>query len=170
MSLPLHITVTESFKELKIKLKQSSLMMRPRINMLIIMKKSGESGISKRELMDSVGACSQSIHNWRTAYRRGGMEALLSNGRKGKCGKPSIFTKEEHQKMKALLHDPKNGLAGYTELQKWVSDEFQKEVKYNTVLKYATRNFGSKVKAARRSHVKKDEEAVRTFKKTSVKK
>jgi transposase len=135
-----------------------------------MMKRAGASGISKRELMDSVGACSQSIHNWRTSYKLGGMDALLSNGRVGKCGKPSIFTKEEHKKIEALLHNPKNGLAGYVELHKWVSDEFQKEVKYNTVLKYATRHFGSKVKTARRSHVKKDGEAVQTFKKTSAKK
>jgi hypothetical protein len=98
------------------------------------------------------------------------MKALLSNGRVGKCGKPSIFTKEEHKKMEALLHNPKNGLAGYVELQKWVCDEFEKDVKYNTVLKYATGHFGSKVKTARKSHVKKDREAVQTFKKTSVKK
>jgi transposase len=138
--------------------------------MLLEMKKAGESGISKRELMDCVGVCSQSIQIWRTAYKNGGMEALLSNEKKGKCGKPSIFTKGEHQMMEALLHNPKNGLTGYVELQKWVNDEYQKEVKYNTVLKYATRHFGSKVKTARKSHVKKDDEAVRTFKKTSVKK
>jgi transposase len=134
------------------------------------MKKAGESGISKRKLMDSVGVCSQSIDKWRTAYRYGGIEALLANGKKGRCGKPSIFTKEEHQKIEALLHDPKNGIPGYVELQKWIFNEFQKEVKYNTVFKYATRHFGSKVKTARKSHIRKDHEAGLSFKKTSVKK
>ncbi|MBK7739648.1 MAG: hypothetical protein IPI42_03555 [Saprospiraceae bacterium] len=37
--------------------------------------------------MSCVGASSQSIHNWRTAYKNGGMEALLHNGRKGESGK-----------------------------------------------------------------------------------
>jgi transposase len=170
MSLALYVPVTESLKELRIKLKQAPPMLQPRLKMLLVMKRVGESGISKRELMDSVGVCSQSIQNWRTAYKRGGMEGLLSNGKKGKCGRSSIFTKKEHRKIEALLHNPRNGLSGYVELQKWVADEFQKEVKYNTVLKYATRHFGSKVKTARKSHVKKDEEAVGTFKKTFVEK
>ncbi|HEY0299080.1 MAG TPA: winged helix-turn-helix domain-containing protein [Arachidicoccus sp.] len=61
-------------------------------------------------------------------------------------------------------------MAGYVELQEWIEKEFQKEVKYNTVLKYAMRHFGSSVKVARKSHVKKDEQAVAVFKKTSRKK
>ncbi len=55
------------------------------------------------------------------------------------------------------------------ELLTWVEAEFNKTIKYNTLLKYTTRHFGSKVKVARKSHVKKDEEAVNAFKKTSLK-
>jgi len=64
------------------------------------------------------------------------------------------------------LNDPKNGLAGYIELKQWIATEFNKDIKYNTILKYAMKNFGSSVKVARKSHVNKDEEAVNTFKKT----
>jgi transposase len=170
MSFALFIAVKESIQELRLALKKSSLMMQPRIKMLIAMKNAGESGISKRELMDTIGASSQSIHNWRTAYKQGGMAALLHNGRKGKAGKPSVFSEAEHKKLEQKLKDPKNGLAGYVELQQWIEKEFGKEVKYNTVLKYAMRHFGSSVKVARKSHVKKDEGAVTTFKKTSLKK
>lgn len=165
MSYALYIPVTETVKELRSILKTSSPMIAPRIKMLLEMNKAGENGISKRELMDNVGASSQSIHNWRTVYKQGGMEALVYNGRKGKVGKPSVFTKEEHVEMEQKLKDPKNGLAGYVELQQWIEQEFKKEVKYNTVLKYAMRHFGSKVKVARKSHVKKDDKAVGTFKK-----
>lgn len=55
------------------------------------------------------------------------------------------------------------------ELLDWIKNEFKKEIKYNTLLKYSIKNFGSKVKVARKSHIKKDEEAVKAFKKTSVK-
>ena len=170
MSYALYIPVTETVKELRAILKTSSPMIASRIKMLLEMKKAGENGISKRELMDNVGASSQSIHNWRTVYKQGGMEALVYNGRKGKVGKPSVFTKEEHVEMEQKLKDPKNGLAGYVELQQWIEQEFKKEVKYNTVLKYAIRHFGSKVKVARKSHVKKDDKAVDTFKKNLRKK
>ncbi len=169
MSFALFIPVKETVKELRVRLKKSSAMMEPRIKMLLAMKKAGSDGISKRELMESVGACSQSIHNWRTAYKVGGIELLMANGRKDHAGKPSVFTKEEHNKMAEKLHDAKNGLAGYAELRQWIKDEFNKEVKYNTVLKYAIRHFGTSVKAARKSHVNKDAQAVEAFKKTSRK-
>jgi transposase len=170
MSYALFIPVKETEKELKTILKSSTPLISPRIKMLLLMKEAGEKGISKRELMLSVGASSQSIHNWRTSYKKGGMDALVFNGRLGKVGKPSIFTKKEHNQIEAKLKDPKNGLAGYVELQQWIEKEFKKSVKYNTVLKYAMRHFGSKVKVARKSHVKKDQEAVISFKKTLRKK
>ena len=116
MSLPLYIPVTESLVELKKLLRKSSLKFQPRIKMLIVMKKAGENGISKRLLMDTVGLSSQSIHDWRTFYKLGGMENMLQDGRKGKAGRPSLFTKAEHNKMEQKLKDPKNGLAGYVEL------------------------------------------------------
>ena len=170
MSLSLIILVKESTPELRALLKSSSLMLHPRIKMLMVLKKNEGTGISKRALMEEVGVCSQSIQNWRTAYRIGGLKKLLSNGRKGNSGKPSVITAEEKLLIEKKLKDPKNGLAGYIELQQWIEKEFKKEVKYNTILKYAIRNFGSKVKVARKSHVKKDEAAVITFKKTSLKK
>lgn len=170
MALPLQIQVKESLKELKVLLKKSSPLLQPRIKMLIAIKKSGDKGISKRALMDSVGVCSQSIHNWRTNYVKDGIKLMLQNGRIGKSGRPSVFTKEESKAIEAKLKDPKNGLSGYVELQQWIEKEFQKKVKYNTVLKYSVRHFGSKVKVARKSHVKKDPDAVNAFKKTLVKK
>jgi transposase len=166
MSLALYIPVKETLRELRSLLKKSPAFYQLRLRMLIAMKQAGEKGISKQELMERTGACSQSIQNWRTAYREGGMEALLSNGRRGKCGRPSVFTKEEHQKLERKLKDPKNGLAGYVELKEWIAEEFSKEVRYNTVLRYAVRHFGTKVKVARKSHVRKDEKAAEDFKKT----
>ncbi|MFN8332008.1 MAG: helix-turn-helix domain-containing protein [Saprospiraceae bacterium] len=65
--------------------------------MLILMKQNSDSGISKRALMDEVGACSQSIQNWRTLYKEGGLEKLLMNGRKGNSGKPSVISAEEEE-------------------------------------------------------------------------
>jgi len=59
-------------------------------------------------------------------------------------------------------------LRGFTELQNWVEQEFDKIILYNTLFKYSQRHFGAKVKDARKSDVKKDEEAVDIFKKTSV--
>ena len=167
MAHALNIPVKESLKELKVLLKSSSTMMQPRLRMLVEIKKRQGEGVSKRALMDTIGVCSQSIQNWRSAYKTGGLESLMKSGGKGKAGKPSVFTKEEHKAIEAKLKDAKNGLAGYVELQQWVAKEFNKEVLYNTLLKYSMKNFGSKVKVARKSHVKKNAAAAVTFKKTS---
>ena len=83
--------------------------------------------------------------------------------------KKSVISKEEHEKIANKLNDPKNGIRGYTELLEWVKTALSKDMKYITLVKYAERHFGSKIKVARKSHVKKDEEAVDAFKKTSLK-
>ena len=62
-----------------------------------------------------------------------------------------------------------NSIWYYTELLTWVEHEFKKKIKYNTLLKYSIKNFGSKIKVDRKSHIKKDEQALSTFKKTLVK-
>jgi hypothetical protein len=105
---------------------------------------------------------------WRKLYKLSGIEPLLTHGRLGGF-KKSVISKEEHNKIELKLNDPKNGLRGYTELLEWVNKELHKDMKYISLVKYTERHFGSKIKVARKSHVKKDDEAVTTFKKTSLK-
>lgn len=131
------------------------------------MKKYQETGISKRLLADQIGVNHNSIQSWRTLYVQGGLSGLCSHNRKG--NHPSVFSIEEHKVIQNKLNDPQNGLRGYNELLDWIEHEFSKGIKYNTLLKYCMRNFGSSVKVARKSHVKKDDQAVDTFKKTSPK-
>jgi hypothetical protein len=80
-----------------------------------------------------------------------------------------LISPEEHEKIEAKVNDPTNGLRGYVELQAWINHEFEKTIKYNILLKYCGRNCGSKSKVARKSHVKKDLQAVERLKKTSDK-
>lgn len=164
MAHPLYIPVKESIRELRGLLKASSPLIQPRIKLLIAMKKSGETGISKRCLIEEIGVSGQSIHTWRTNYKNGGLKSLVSHKKIG--FKPRTFTTKEHAKIEKKLKESENGLRGFKELQEWIIKEFKKEVKYNTVLKYTIKHFGAKVKVARKSHVKKDEEAVSSFKKT----
>jgi len=161
------IKVKESDKELKAVLKKASTLILPRLRMLIELKNHEESGISKRDLATLIGVNHNSIQTWRTMYEQGGLTYLRSHRKTG--FRPSVFTKDEHNAIEAKLKDPMNGLRGYTELLTWIEQEFGKGVKYNTLLKYCIRRFGSSVKVARKSHVNKDEQAVEAFKKTSHK-
>ena len=167
MSSPKQIIIKESLAQLRKLQKDSIPMIATRIRVLIEFKKNEQTGISKRVVAGTVGVNHNSVQAWRALYEKAGIEALLNHDRKE--GRPSSITADEHKLIEKKLHDPKNGLRGYVELLNWVEAEFNKTIKYNTLLKYSMRHFGSKVKVARKSHVKKDEEAVITFKKTLVK-
>ena len=167
MALPKQIIVKEKLTELKALLKKASPLIGPRLRMLIEIKKNDKTGISKRDIAKLVGVDPNSVQTWRTLYVKGGLKALQKHNKKG--FKPSVFTQDEHLAIEKKLKDPTNGLRGYTELLTWVEHEFKKQIKYNTLLKYSIKNFGSKIKVARKSHIKKDEQAVSTFKKTLVK-
>lgn len=167
MALPKQVNIKESLAELRKVLKSSSALIAPRIRVLIVLKENEASGISKREVAGIVGVNHNSVQTWRKMYIQGGLKLVQSHNKKG--FKPSVFNEQEHAAIEKKLKDPKNGLRGYVELQNWIEEEFKKQVKYNTLLKYSIKNFGSKIKVARKSHVKKDENAVEAFKKTSAK-
>jgi len=81
--------------------------------------------------------------------------------------KPSVFNAIEHNMLETKLNNSQNGLQGYVELKDWIEKESGKTFNYNTLLYYCIMNFKSSVKVARKSHIKKDENEVNTFKKTS---
>ena len=164
MSEPKIVIVKESLKTLKKLLKTKPAYLSPRIRMLIHIKESEQEGVSKRNLAKLVGVNHNSIQKWRTAYIKGGISLLLDDGRKG--FKPSVVTKEAHKKLEELLSYPENGIQGYKELQEWYNHSFNKPIKYTTLVEYCKRHWKTKIKVARKSHIKKDKEEEKSFKKT----
>ncbi len=165
MAAPKIVSIKESTPELKKLLKHAKPLIAPRLRMLIEMK-NHSNGISKRDLADRIGVNHNSVQTWRTMYEKGGIDLLCSHKKTG--FRPSVFSKEEHKAIEQKLNDPYNGLPGYKELLSWIEQKFNKKVKYNTLLKYCIRNFGSKPKVARKSHENKDKEAAEALKKTLV--
>ena len=157
------IIIKESLKELKALQKGASAPIIKRLSFLIVIKKNKQS-VSKRELSASLGIDANSVTNWKRIYEQEGINGILKDNRGG--FKPSLITAAEHKAIETKLKDPNNGIRGYNELLQWVKTELKKDLKYITLLKYAERNFGSKIKVARKSHVKKDENAAEAFKKT----
>jgi transposase len=133
------------------------------LRVLLVLKQNETTGISKREVAKLAGVDPNSVQAWRTLYINEGLEGLMTHKRSG--FKPSVFSIIEHQKLEEKLNNPQNGLQGYVELQAWLQKETGKTFNYNTLLYYCIRNFKSSVKVARKSHVKKDENQVDTFKK-----
>jgi transposase len=167
MAKPIQITIKESIKNLKALQRGQGEIVSKRMRVLIELKKHEKTGISKRDLSDITGINHNSINKWRRMYIAGGVSPLLVHGRIG--FKKSLINAAEHKAIEKKLNDPKNGLRGYIELQDWLNNKFNKDFKYITVVKYAQRHFGSKIKIARKSHVKKDKELVDAFKKSSGK-
>jgi len=59
------------------------------------------------------------------------------------------------------------GFSSYVEAQKWVAIEHKVHLKYNTIREHLIRRYKTKIKSARKSHVKKDIKAVEAFLKTT---
>ncbi len=126
-------------------------MIENRIYVLIEIKKHETTEISKIAVAYIVSVNQNSVQIWCSMYISGGIDAILSNQKKD--SRPSVLTKEEHQKIEEKLKDSKNGLRDFTELQNWVEQEFDKIILYNTLFKYSQRHFGAKVKVASKIQV-----------------
>jgi transposase len=166
MSAPKIFVIKESEIEIKKLLKKSSPMIAKRLQALYIFKQHETTGISKREVADAIGVNHNSIQTWRSNYIKEGINGLISHSNIGY--KPSIINKEQEKALHEQLHNPVNGFVGFIELLEWFNKEFNTNINYKTFHGFVVRKFNAKIKVARKSHVNKDEQAVESFKKTSV--
>lgn len=165
MSAPLQFTIKESTQEIKNLMKKSSPLIIKRLQVLLAIKNHEAKGISKRKLSTLTGANHNSIAEWRSLYIEKGIVGLTShNYTAGNI--PRIFTKEQIIKIGNKLSEETNNLCGYVELQNWIRDELKIEVNYQSLNTFVKKNFKTKIKVARKSHINKDKEAVLNFKKT----
>jgi transposase len=135
--------------------------------MLLILKKS-EIHISKNELSTLLKINHNTAQCWRNLYFKNGIDGLLAYGRIG--FKPSIISPELHKALETRLNSPKDAFTSYVDLIHWIKDNYiPSGINYQTINSYVKRHFKAKLKVARKSHIKKDEKAVESFKKASVK-
>lgn len=165
MSAPKTFNIIQSEREIKKLMKSSHPMIAKRLHALLIFKRNEETGISKRLVADEIGVNHNSVQKWRSLYIDGGIKLLMSHSKIGY--KPSKITKEQEQALKEQLNNPLNGMVGFIELLDWFNKKFETEINYKTFHGFVVRKYKAKIKVARKSHIKKDEKAVETFKKTS---
>jgi len=158
------IIVQENDEELQKYLRKASCQtIKKRIKMLMVIKKRAPEMLSKIELAKLCKCNHNSITTWRRLYLSGGMDAITGHNWTGT--KSKHISEEQHQQMAEKLSNPFNGLVGYKELLDWLGSEFDISMKYTTLYEYTRRNFKTKIKVARKSHVKKDEVDLTAFKK-----
>ena len=117
------------------------------------------------ELAAKVGYSRKTVYNWLKLYEQKGIDGYLAVSSRGKRrDKLSDATKEALGKK---LSDPYSTITSYVELQSWVAIHCQQEVGYHVIYNYCRSKLKSRLKVARKSHYKKDEETIAAFKKTS---
>lgn len=159
-----NIIINESLKELKgLYKKESNPKLKLRLKCLIYTKEKKYK--TQTILATHLGIDYSSLKRWLKQYTEEGLESYLSIKSGG--NKPSIVSAEIHKKLSEKLNDSKNPLKGYWEAQQWVKDNFSLDIKYNTLRTYLIRHFKTKIKVPRKSHYKKDEQAIEAFFKTS---
>jgi transposase len=167
MSAPKLFTIKETTKEITALIKSSNRMISNRFQALLVFKRYEDIGVSKRQVADEIGVNHNSIQTCRTAYIAGGIEQLKTHSNIGY--KPSVINAEQEKALELKLNDPNNGIVGFVELLEWFNQSFNTDINYKTFHGLVVRKFKAKIKVARKVHIKKDTEAVETFKKTSIK-
>ncbi len=167
MATPTIFQIKESESQIKKMMRATHPMISKRLQALLIFKQNEYQGISKREVALKIGVNHNSIQTWRKLYIDGGISSLISHSKKSNI--VSVITKEQESILKEQLYNPNNGFVGFTEFLQWFNESQNTNIKYKTFYAFLVRKFNAKVKVARKSHAKKDQQAVEDFKKTSVK-
>jgi transposase len=161
MAILQQITVKESAEELSGLLKKSNEATRPRIKML----QAIINGItSTKDLGLKLKANRNSISNWKKTYLDQGINGLLEEDRGGR--RPAAISTKQKLQLQQRLSDPKGGFTSYKEAMEWINKTFDLQMEYHAVNKYLKRNFGTKLKVGRKTHINKDDNAAALFKKT----
>lgn len=105
------------------------------------------------------------IHCWIRIYQNGGLAELLTMNSGGNGIKK--ISEPTHNALAEKLNDPSTTVTSYVELLNWVREHYQSDLKYGALRKYCRHHFKSKLKVARKSHIKKDPMAEEVFKKTT---
>jgi transposase len=158
------ITVKEELEELKtLRNREKNHRLKTRIQSLILTKENKFR--TREELAIHLGIGAKSLYRWTEVYKQFGLASMLKISNGGVRRKS--ITKEVHQGLEKKLQDSRNPLLGYLDAQQWVKETFSIEYKYNTLRTYMIRHFKTKLKTPRKSHYKKDEQALEAFKKTT---
>lgn len=120
---------------------------------------------TQEDLATGLGYHRRTMERWLSKYKSGGLSSMLIPDVLER--KSEIVTSEMHNGLSKRLHDPENGFRSYVEAQHWVEQEYGVKMTYHWLRKYMIKKFKSKIKQPRKSHIKKDKQAIEAFLKTT---
>lgn len=158
------ISIKEDLKFLQNTFRQEkNHRIRARIKCLIYMKE--KSRPSPLELSKHIGVDYATVKRWLKQYKEEGFDSLIVLKSKGRPR--SVINAELHTSLAEKMNDSNNPLLGYWDVVLWVKANHGIDIKYNTLRTYLIRHFHTKLKSPRKSHYKKNEQAIEAFKKTT---
>lgn len=145
--------ITESLEELQRLLKaERDAQVRRRIHLLVLIR-SGQVK-TRGEAAKHLAVHRNSIRTWLGLYKDGGLESLLRIGQGAPKAEQKTLPEPVYQALQARLRA--GGFPdGYTQVQRWLEDEFALAVPYKTVHGIVYYRLKAKLKRTRPSHVKK---------------
>ncbi len=158
------IKIKEELEYLKrLRKKENNHRLKTRIQSLILTK---EKKFKRRiDLANHLGVGIASLDRWTRVYKEAGLNAMLTISNGG--ARRNCVPQEVHEGLAQKVYDSNNPLLGYWDAVDWVREKYGLNIKYNTLRTYLIRHFNTKLKTPRKSHYKKDEQAIEAFKKTT---
>jgi transposase len=162
MPKQLKIEIKESEQSLRRDLRKTSTdMYRAKIKTLLLIK-SGKYKY-KREWSSKLGYCEHTIKRWLSLYEKDGYSSYLQVNFKGNAVKK--ISNELSEAIFKELNNPKTTITSYVELFALMKEKYKVDFPYITLYDHCRKKYNSVLKVSRKSHYKKDEEAVEAFKK-----
>ncbi len=164
MALKTEILIKEEESFLQGKLTSSKkLSEETRIKCLLYLKK--EKHVYRQDLAKDLMISPRTLERWINKYNDGGIESLLCFERTTKV---SIqITPDIHQAINDKVSDSEDCFLSYKEALDWLNVTYGLQMKYGWFREYLKKHFKTKLKVPRKSHVKKNEQEVISFKKTT---
>ena len=156
------IIIEESIAELEQLQRQSLSHIKPRIEMLILIKT--EKASSKQALSLALGMNCNTVQNWRQLYEKGGIKLLVADKRGG--NRKSVIDVATDEAIKTKLSDPNDAPRSFKELQQWVDKHYLPGIHYQTLNKFVKKKYKAKLNMTRNSRIKKNGEVGDAFKKS----
>jgi transposase len=156
--------IKESLPELKeLYRNENNYKIRTRIQSLILTK---EGKFKKRtDLANHLSIDYATLKRWVKQYSDHGLKHFLKIKSGG--ARRYLIDAQTHQLLESKLNESKDPLLGYFDAVIWLKSEHHISIKYHTLRAYMIRHFKTKLKHPRKSHYKKDEQAIEAFKKTA---
>jgi len=156
--------ISESVSELKhFRSQTNNYRVKARIQSLILTKEKRFT--SSEYLANHLGIDVATLRRWKAKYLESGLEEFLKIRNGGK--RYSHVSSDLHEALLQKAHNSEDPFMSYIEAVQWVKEHHDQTIKYTTLRSYLVDNFKTKVKKPRKSHYKKDEQAIAAFKKTS---